>query len=281
MSAQVSSGEAPSLPLEEKAGRASRLRLLSASCADCPLRPADASPEQMLEQVRAILDASTAATANSADSQRDDNTGEDSAKSAGEVAKLRGRSVSYAKVSWEFAPTAVFRRKANSEEASHAQLSRRDFFGFFSTKEDVAVPEELLATDAPTLPRAALLAALRNAQFPHPSATGEGCDGCRICVSACGTDALRWEDSEVGEGREGRLFVDPAKCVACADCVDSCPHQVLEFSGARAREEQLILTLRYAQCGKCGADLAPGEAEVCNRCKARGDILSDVWDQLA
>jgi Ni,Fe-hydrogenase III small subunit/formate hydrogenlyase subunit 6/NADH:ubiquinone oxidoreductase subunit I len=62
-------------------------------------------------------------------------------------------------------------------------------------------------------------------------------DGCRACVDACPTDAIR--------PRDGGLALDMGRCLFCSDCVDACPEGAIRFTqeyrlATRSRDELVV-----------------------------------------
>lgn len=62
-------------------------------------------------------------------------------------------------------------------------------------------------------------------------------DGCRACVEACPTDAIRPKD--------GGLALDMGRCLFCTECVDACPEGAIRFTreyrlSARKREDLIV-----------------------------------------
>lgn len=110
-------------------------------------------------------------------------------------------------------------------------------------------------------------------------------DGCRACVEACPTDAIRVE---------GGLRLDLGACVFCGDCVSACPPGAIAFTGdhrlaTRTRDELVLgakgLKLAAALSGRLrrlyGRSLKLRQvcAGGCNACEADINVLGTiVWD---
>jgi formate hydrogenlyase subunit 6/NADH:ubiquinone oxidoreductase subunit I len=58
-------------------------------------------------------------------------------------------------------------------------------------------------------------------------ATGEKCIGCKLCVKDCPSGAITI--TKVAE-KEFEIAIDQARCIYCAQCVDSCQRKVLRSS---------------------------------------------------
>lgn len=67
-------------------------------------------------------------------------------------------------------------------------------------------------------------------------------EGCKRCVEACPTDAIR---APVGDGAGGKMRVDLGRCLFCTDCLDACPEGALTYSSdwrlaTRTREDLVV-----------------------------------------
>lgn len=63
-------------------------------------------------------------------------------------------------------------------------------------------------------------------QRPRPVVDPDGCNGCRMCIDVCPTDAL----SLVGPIFRGvALLSQPLACVACGDCATVCIKRAIEM----------------------------------------------------
>ena len=112
-------------------------------------------------------------------------------------------------------------------------------------------------------------------------------DGCRACVEACPTGAVRAED--------GRLALDMGRCLFCTDCTEACPAGALEFTreyrlAARARDD-LIVRERAAPKEKAleeklrrlfgrSLKLRVVSAGGCNGCEADVNVLGTIGFDL-
>jgi Ni,Fe-hydrogenase III small subunit/NAD-dependent dihydropyrimidine dehydrogenase PreA subunit len=136
----------------------------------------------------------------------------------------------------------------------------------------------------------------RTARFPEeapalpdrfrgrPSLDAARCpDGCRACIEACPTDALRGED--------GALALDLGRCLFCNDCVEACPEGAIAYTTdhrlAVRRREDLITrdglverarALDEKMLGLFGRSLKLRQVSAggCNACEADVNVLGTV-----
>lgn len=112
-------------------------------------------------------------------------------------------------------------------------------------------------------------------------------DGCRACVDACPTDAVRLTD---------KATIDLGRCLFCTDCVTACPEQAIAFTSdyrlaVRHREELTIdqdkqaLNLASALDSKLlklfgrSLKLRVVSAGGCNGCESDVNVLNTIgWD---
>lgn len=77
-----------------------------------------------------------------------------------------------------------------------------------------------------------------------PELTDSPCHGidCRVCSAVCPTDAI----TVVGSDKEGKVALDLGACIACGECIESCPSSTIveghDSRIATKRREDLILT---------------------------------------
>jgi Ni,Fe-hydrogenase III small subunit/NAD-dependent dihydropyrimidine dehydrogenase PreA subunit len=108
-------------------------------------------------------------------------------------------------------------------------------------------------------------------------------DGCRACVEACPTDALR--------AAEGALSLDLGRCLFCSDCVEACPEGAIAYTGdyrlAVRRREDLITSDGVIERARALDDkmrrlfgrslkLRQVSAGGCNACEADVNVLGTV-----
>ena len=118
----------------------------------------------------------------------------------------------------------------------------------------------------------------------HPVVDPSRCpDGCRACVEACPTDAIRVD----AQG----LALDLGRCLFCTECVEACPEGAIRYTtehrlAARRRED---LVVRGAVAAKAQAldeqmrrlfrrslKLRQVSAGGCNGCEADVNVLGTV-----
>ncbi|MDQ7843970.1 MAG: 4Fe-4S binding protein [Armatimonadota bacterium] len=86
----------------------------------------------------------------------------------------------------------------------------------------------------------------------------DGCTLCGACAAVCPTGALALQRDE-----DEILIVDPARCVACGQCLPACPEpdvlhlgQVADL-GRLAAGRTEVRRSRQRRCAACGAPIAP------------------------
>ncbi|HRY99530.1 MAG TPA: 4Fe-4S binding protein [Bacteroidales bacterium] len=56
----------------------------------------------------------------------------------------------------------------------------------------------------------------------HPRVVREDCISCGICLDACNFDAIHF--------REGKAWIDQARCTRCGECLCLCPRNAIRDS---------------------------------------------------
>ncbi len=135
----------------------------------------------------------------------------------------------------------------------------------------------------PDLPPPAMSSRFRGRPRIDPSRCP---DGCRACVDACPTDAIRIEDIP---------RVDLGRCLFCTDCLDACPEGAIGHSpdhrlATRGREELVVaegeelvlagaLDARLRRLFGRSLQLRQVSAGGCNACEADVNVLGTIgWD---
>jgi Ni,Fe-hydrogenase III small subunit/Pyruvate/2-oxoacid:ferredoxin oxidoreductase delta subunit len=108
-------------------------------------------------------------------------------------------------------------------------------------------------------------------------------EGCRECIDACPTGALRSAAST--------LALDMGRCLFCAECVEACPHGALELTreyrlAARKREDLLVhdavrpkakmLDEKLRRLFGRSLKLRQVSAGGCNGCEADVNVLGTI-----
>jgi Ni,Fe-hydrogenase III small subunit/NAD-dependent dihydropyrimidine dehydrogenase PreA subunit len=113
-------------------------------------------------------------------------------------------------------------------------------------------------------------------------------DGCRACVEACPTGAVRFDD---------RLSLDLGKCLFCTDCTSACPTGAVRYSteyrlAVRKREDLIVteetklklaaaLDERTRRLFGRSLKLRQVSAGGCNGCEADTNVLNTLVFDLA
>ncbi len=107
-------------------------------------------------------------------------------------------------------------------------------------------------------------------------------DGCRACIDACPTDALR---------ADGGLALDLGRCLFCTDCVEACPEGAIVYTSeyrlsARRRDDLVTrgeladraraLDEKMVRMFQRSLKLRQVSAGGCNGCEADVNVLGTV-----
>jgi Fe-S-cluster-containing dehydrogenase component len=83
------------------------------------------------------------------------------------------------------------------------------------------------------------------------------------CVAACPVGATY-------KGRDGRVLIDPGRCISCGNCVTACPYGARYLHKARKRADK---------CDFCEARLAAGLEPACVvTCPTQARVFGDLND---
>jgi Ni,Fe-hydrogenase III small subunit/Pyruvate/2-oxoacid:ferredoxin oxidoreductase delta subunit len=139
-------------------------------------------------------------------------------------------------------------------------------------------------TELPVLPDR-----FRGLPILPPAACAEGC---KACVDACPTEALKLVASADGIAR---LQIDMGRCLFCTDCQEACPEGKLGYTAeyrlaARTREALVLRGQPYEPCGPLDRDLRKllgrslklrqVSAGGCNGCEADVNVLGTIGYDL-
>jgi formate hydrogenlyase subunit 6/NADH:ubiquinone oxidoreductase subunit I len=132
------------------------------------------------------------------------------------------------------------------------------------------------------------LAARHGGRLPaalfHRLDVSVGCEGHRVCASACPTGALvRYREEAVG--RMG-IALDSAACIGCGHCAAVCPEQALQLQpgrGEAAAGHRPLTRFLQRECARCGARFAShaNDAETrCERCSKSAQLARAAFATL-
>ena len=118
----------------------------------------------------------------------------------------------------------------------------------------------------------------------HPVIDPTRCpSGCRECVEACPTDAVRFDDKGLG--------LDLGRCLFCQDCVSACPERAIRYTSehrmaTRRREDLLVrggvlaraqaLDDKMLRLFRRSLKLRQVSTGGCNGCEAEVNVLGTI-----
>lgn len=156
-----------------------------------------------------------------------------------------------------------------SDEENRSELSRREFFGFFSRAAkkvgesfDVLLPENTSFRS--------LLAAQIEDSITHGWLSWkveEQCWGCGVCTKICPNKAF----SVINENGTSVLAHDVKRCAGCGVCKLTCPEGCIkeQFIYSAPGASVVHNTIKSKLCEVCGCNIKPGELTKCGLCKSR------------
>lgn len=173
-------------------------------------------------------------------------------------------------------------KPTDTQPVTPARITRRDLlFGLLASQRHKSTTDHAII-HAATAARAVYLEAVETPALPAPAAIA-GCTGCKACSAVCPTQALGWASATTRDV----LFVNAAACVACGECARVCPAHVLSTPDYRVRGERghsvavfSITDHTCETCSECSGPLEPGLSGLCQQCRVRHELATDIWAEL-